>query len=194
MLTLSHGGCVSPPRRLIYNDLQGRNQKNVVQHIAEEGLRARRAWSTRVRVSAPDRNHPVPGAFTAPILGAMLNLTASSDPPDPEVRKIGPQSCRLLIVLGRADCQTQSVAKDPLCRLQPNSLASSAAPTWMYKYLASGSMMEAHHVHGPLRIPSATRSKKAVGAEILRRGGWSDIHSAFIYIRSTLFAGAHTGP
>jgi hypothetical protein len=35
--------------RFIYNDLQGRNQKEAVQHIAEQGIAARKAWSLAAR-------------------------------------------------------------------------------------------------------------------------------------------------
>ena len=64
--------------RLIYNDLQGRNQVNVVQHIAEEGQRARKNWSSRARAYAHERGQPPAGAPPRQRVGFTVESRAIS--------------------------------------------------------------------------------------------------------------------
>ena len=45
--------------RFIYNDLQGRNQKEAVHHIAEQGLAARKGWTLAApRLEVGGLQHP----------------------------------------------------------------------------------------------------------------------------------------
>ena len=55
----SPGGKVCRMLRFIYNDLQGRNQKEAVHHIAEQGIATRKAWAlASPRADVAGLHHP----------------------------------------------------------------------------------------------------------------------------------------
>ncbi len=97
--------------RFIYNDLQGRNQKEAVHHIAEQGLAARKGWTLAApRPEVGGLQHP-PGTLN----NAQLFRLIRPKPPRRSLNVLDP--AWLHGCMAAAACKHRTLVNVELCNL-----------------------------------------------------------------------------